>query len=93
MPLIPTRLQAFNHRPFAGGRGVSLYLAVGSGLGIDPGAEKIKFRSLRIIPQPRKNQHKKGPVFVRGSSFDYGNGVRKTAGVAIVISFARGGVS
>lgn len=84
MPRIPSRIQAFTHRPFEGGRGVSLYLGIGSAPGVDPGPESIKFRSLRIIPQPRKDWYKRGPIFVRGSSFDYGNGVRKTAAVAVV---------
>lgn len=84
MPRVATRLQAFGHRPFDGGRGVSLYLGIGSAPGVDPGPDSIKFRSLRVMPSSRKDRYKRGPVFVRGSSFDYGNGVRKTAAVAIV---------
>lgn len=84
MPRIPHRGQAFAHLPFAGGRGVSLYLGIGPESGADPGPESIKFRSLRVMPSCRKDRYKRGPVFVRGSSFDYGNGVRKTAAVAVV---------
>lgn len=84
MPRVPQRLQAFSHLPFDGGRGVSLYLGIGSGPGVDPGPNSVKFRSLRLIPQRRKDRHKRGPVFVRGSGFDYGNGVQKTSAVAVV---------
>ena len=83
MVRIPQRVQAFNHHPFAGGKGVSLYLGVGTTPGVDPGAESIRYRSLRLIPQPRRDRYKRSPLFVRGSGFDYGNGVRKTAAVAV----------
>lgn len=84
MPRVPQRLQAFSQLPFDGGRGVSLYLGIGSGPGVDPGPNSIKFRSLRLIPQGRKDKWKRGTKWVRGSGFDYGNGVRKTSAVAVV---------
>lgn len=84
MPRIPNRSMAYGHRPFEGGRGVSLYLGIGPESGEDPGPESIKFRSLRVMPSCRKDRYKRGPAFVRGSGFDFGNGVRKTSAVAVV---------
>lgn len=45
------RRNRFSQRPFKE-RGASLYAAVGSGPGVDPGPDAIQFRHLRVAGQP-----------------------------------------
>lgn len=58
----------FNNKPFSG-RGASLYASVGSGPGVDPGPDSIRFRKLRILGSGRHLQ---------GTGFSLGGGLIKT---------------
>ena len=68
-----SRRVLFVDRPFEG-KGASLYAGVGASPGVDPGADSIVFSHLRVHPRR----------WLRGTGNNYGDGVTKTARIAVV---------